>query len=58
MTVKELINILSKYDENAEVQVRGGGDTYGYGFAELRVDNGKDTDIWNKYDIILEWNED
>jgi len=53
MTVKELINVLNKYDENAEVQVRGGEDVYEYGFAELRVNNGKDTN----YDVILDWED-
>lgn len=58
MTVKELMEILKNYDENAQVILKGGECEDG-AWAELRVENGKtNTGYYNgQYDKIMEYEE-
>ena len=59
MTVKELMEILKNYDENAEIILRGGNSTGSYSWAELKVKNDKINQCCfkDKYEIIMEYED-
>lgn len=49
MTVKELINILSKHNEDAEIRIEGCSDDYGTNYATLWVEEKDGT-----FEILLD----